>query len=137
MHTMPESVAQVFSTYPPKVKQALLQIRQWIELVASENEPIGELTECLKWGEPSYITLNGNGTTLRFGRVNDSESKFALLVHCQTRLIADFKEVYPHCEYDKNRALLLDSAQPLPEKMIKHFIYLALTYHLKRYTLHP
>ena len=121
MHTMPESV-----------DQALLQIRHWIELVANENAQIGELTECLKWGEPSYITLNGVGTTLRLGTVGDSDSKFALLVHCQTRLIADFKECYPQYEYDKNRALLLDSAQPLPEKMIKHFIYLALTYHLKR-----
>lgn len=131
MQNMPESVVQVFAAYPFKVKQALLQIRQWIEQVASENEKIGELSECLKWGEPSYITLNGIGTTLRLGRVRDSDSKFALLVHCQTRLIADFKEIYPQYEYDKNRALILDSAEPLPEQTIKHFIYLALTYHIK------
>ncbi|KXI27047.1 DUF1801 domain-containing protein [Paraglaciecola hydrolytica] len=132
MHNMPNEVTEVFAAYPLKVKQALLQIRQWIEHVASENLQIGELSECLKWGEPSYITLNGIGTTLRLGRVRDSDSKFALLVHCQTRLVADFKEVYPDCEYDKNRAFLLDSAQPLPEQIIKHFILLALTYHLKR-----
>ncbi|WP_340678242.1 DUF1801 domain-containing protein [Paraglaciecola sp.] len=132
MQNMPDNVAQIFNGYPSTVKHTLLQIRRWIEQVASENEEIGEITECLKWGEPSYITLNGIGTTLRLGCARNSESKFALLVHCQTRLITDFKEVYPQCEYDKNRALLLDSAQPLPEMMIKHFIYLALTYHLKR-----
>lgn len=58
-------------------------------------------------------------------------SKLALLVPCQTRLIADFKELYPQYEYDKNRALHLNVNQALPEKLIKHFIYLALTYYLK------
>lgn len=100
-------------------------------LSTSNNQQIGEINECLKWGEPSYITVKRVGTTLRLGRVRYSASQFALLVHCQTRLIADLKEIYPQYQYDKNRAVIADCNQPLPEKMLKHFIYLALTYHLK------
>ena len=126
---MQDEVALVFDSYSPKVKAALLQIRQWIFEHAQANGQIGELSECLKWNEPSYLTLSTkSGTTLRLAQLN--EASFALLVHCQTRVISEFKILYPQLSYDKNRAVIFKTGDQLPREIIQHFIHLALSYHL-------
>jgi len=126
---MQNDVAQVFDSYSPKVKPALLQVRQWIVEHAQTNAQIGPLTECLKWNEPSYLTLaTKSGTTLRLAQL--SEDSFALLVHCQSRVISEFKILYPQLSYDKNRAIIFSTTDVLPATIIQHFIHLALTYHL-------
>lgn len=132
MHNMPPEVARVFQQYSPAVRDCLLQVRQWIGQIAAQNSQTGGVNDCLKWGEPSYLTIKRAGTTLRLSTVKHSDSKIALLVHCQTRLIADFKEMYPQLEYEKNRAVIFDTNQALAESIIKHFIFLALTYHLNK-----
>lgn len=127
---MSEEVTQVFATYSPRVRDSLLLIRQWIVELAQADEQIGQVKECLKWNEVSYLTVASNsGTTLRLTEIGGEHHDFALLVHCQTRLISEFKTLYPQLNYAKNRAVIFSANQPLPEAMIKHFIVLALTYH--------
>ena len=123
-------IGQVFDKYPPKTKQILLTIRQWIFEVAESSDKIGQIEERLKWGEPSYVSHTPkSGTTLRLSKLKSSESAYGLFVHCQTSLIEEFRVAYPDLKYDKNRGVLFDSHQPIQRDAIKQFIYLALTYH--------
>jgi hypothetical protein len=125
------NVKAVFNSYPESIKEKLLQIRQLIFECAANNEEIGELEETLKWGQPSYLTTQTkSGTSIRLGKKELSE--YAIYVHCQTTLIAEFKEVYPELKFDGNRAIIFDSKKSIPLKIVKHFIYLALTYHYRK-----
>lgn len=126
-----KNIKTVYDAYPPAIRKNLLQIREFIFEIASNNEQIGELDESLKWHQPSYQTKKSkSGTPIRLGYIKLTE--YALYVHCQTTLIAEFKEVYPELKYDGNRAILFDSKNKLPVRKIKVFIYLALTYHHRK-----
>jgi len=126
-----KNIKNIFNAYPLVIRNKLLDIRQLIFNVALENEEIGEINEILKWQQPSYLTLNPkSGTTIRLAFVEPS--KLGIYVHCQTTLIAEFKEVYPEMDYAENRAILFNYEKKLPSKVIKHFIYLALTYHYRK-----
>lgn len=125
------TIQQKFDHFAPLTKKVLLEVREWIFETAENSEKIGQIQECLKWGEPSYLTHSPqSGTTLRLSELNPA--KYGLFVHCQTSLIEDFRVAYPELEYDKNRGILFDSRAPLQADVIKQFIYLALTYHLRK-----
>lgn len=125
------TIQQKFDHFAPLTKKVLLEVREWIFETAENSEKIGQIQECLKWGEPSYLTHSPqSGTTLRLSELNPA--KYGLFVHCQTSLIEDFRVAYPELEYDKNRGILFDSRAPLQADVIKQLIYLALTYHLRK-----
>jgi hypothetical protein len=126
-------IHQVFAKCQPQTKQALLSIRQWIFEIAESSNEIGKIEECLKWSEPSYVTHTPkSGTTLRLSQLKSNPSAYGLFVHCQTRLIEEFRVVYPDFQYDKNRGVIFDSGKPLQTDAIKQFIFLALTYHCRK-----
>lgn len=130
-------IQQTFDNYHPQTKKQLLKIRQWIfEIGESSGESaseIGQVQECLKWGDPSYLTSSPkSGTTLILSQLKSEPSKYGLFVHCQTSLIEDFRVAYPDLPYDKNRGVLFDSQAPIQTDVIKQFIYLALTYHARK-----
>lgn len=126
-----KNIQYKFDTYPIEIRKNLLYIRKLIFDIASESDNIGELEETLKWDQPSYLTSKPkSGTTIRLGFIGLAE--YAIYVHCQTTLIAEFKEVYPELNYEGNRAIILDSRKNLPIKTIKHFLYLALSYHHRK-----
>ena len=126
-------VSQVFNNCPPQIKVSLLTIRQWIYEVADNSDEIGQVEECLKWGEPSYVTDSPkSGTTIRLSKLKSSEHEYGLFVHCQTTLIEEFRVAYPDLRYDKNRGILFDSREPIQTDVIKQFIYLAMTYHTRK-----
>jgi len=128
----PETI-KVFDKCQPKTKQVLLTIRQWIFDIAKNADEIGQIQECLKWGEPSYVTHSPkSGTTLRLSQLKSNPTEFGLFVHCQTTLIDEFRVVYPDLKYDKNRGVIFDSRQPMQIDPIKQFIFLALTYHSRK-----
>ena len=88
-------VKAVFNGFPPAVRKKLMQLRMLISEVADETEGVGELTETLKWGQPSYLTERSkSGSTIRIGREKKTEGDYAIYFKCQTSLVASFKELY-------------------------------------------
>jgi hypothetical protein len=127
------AIAAVFGAYEKDVRAKLLQLRRLIFDTAQETEGVGGLEETLKWGQPSYLTPHSkSGSTIRIDRVKAEPDQVALYFHCQTNLVATFRELYPQeLRYDGNRAIVLDVKGAVPEPALRHCISLALTYHLK------
>lgn len=122
-------VEQVFSTFPSELRAGLLHLRALIFDVAARTEGIGRLEETLKWGQPAYLTSETkSGTTIRLGC--PKQGGFAIYVHCQTSIVADFKALFPNeFAYEGNRALHFASSDDLPVDKLGLFIKSALTYH--------
>lgn len=127
-------VAAVFETYPKKVRTRLMFLRTLIFNIAHKTAGVGELEETLKWGQPSYLTSqSGSGTTIRLDQLAALKGKYEICVHCQTTLVGPFRKEYgDEFTYDANRGLVLDAEDDIPVEELSHFIYLALTYHLRK-----
>ncbi|RYY76541.1 MAG: DUF1801 domain-containing protein [Gammaproteobacteria bacterium] len=122
------AVAEVFESYPPAVRKKLLYFRTLIYEVAAKNTKIGELEECLKWGEPAYIAKSGS--TVRINWKPSSPEQLFIYFNCKTRLVETFKEIYGNsfC-YQSNRALVFNVRDKIPLAALKHCILLSLNYH--------
>lgn len=130
-HTKP--AAALFDAYPAPVRARLLALRRLIFETAKATKGVGALEETLKWGQPSYLTLEtGSGSTVRIDQVKPAADRVAVYFHCQTNLVETFRELYPELSYSGNRAILLDVAGKLPEVALRHCVALALTYHLNK-----
>lgn len=126
----PAAVAALFASYPKPLRTRLEALRRLILDTARTTTGVGALEETLKWGQPSYLTAEtGSGSTIRIDRVKSEPGRYALYVHCQTDLIATFRELYPELTYGGNRCILLDCSAAPPEEALRHCIALALTYH--------
>lgn len=132
--SIPGDIAAAFAVFPERVSARLLEVRGLIFETAARNEGVGPLTETLKWGEPAYLTeATGSGSTVRLGWFRSSERECAVLFNCRTTLVDEFRERFPDIfAFEKNRALLLDSRQPLPEAPLSACLSMALTYHRRR-----
>ncbi len=130
---LPREVSRAFDAFPSPIRRRLLEVRKLIFATAKAHDDVGPLTETLKWGEPAYLTEeSGSGSTIRLGRVKDSERP-AILFNCKTTLVDTFRERFPdQFEYRQTRALLLDFAGALPKQELTVCLSLALTYHLDR-----
>jgi hypothetical protein len=64
--------------------------------------------------------------------VKTEAGRYAAYFHCQTDLVQTFRELYPKLRYERNRAILLDAGEKLPEAELRHCVGLALTYHLRK-----
>jgi hypothetical protein len=115
------------------MSKRLLQVRDLIFATAAAHDDVGEITETLKWGEPAYLTdETGSGSTIRLGRLKDSEHA-AILFNCKTTLVDTFRDRFPdQFEYRQTRALLLPVAGKLPKRELSVCLSLALKYHLDR-----
>jgi len=128
-----KDIDNIFNNFSKNICKKMLFIRELIFQIAEEHDIIGEIEETLKWGNPSYLTNRPrSGTTIRLSDIPVLENKYAISVHCQTSLVYEFKEVFPSLEYDGNRSIILDVNKTFPTEAIKHFIYLALTYHYRK-----
>ena len=126
---MTPEVEAVFASYPAGVRKKLLALRRLILKTAAALPGEAELTESLKWGQPSYHRKGG--TAVRIAHDPSRERGFALYVHCQTNLNATFRRRHgAGLEYSGNRALLFDAQQALPEAALADCIQRALTYHV-------
>jgi hypothetical protein len=130
---LPREVNRAFDALPAPIGKRLLQVRDLIFAIAAAHDNIGRLTETLKWGEPAYLTdETGSGSTIRLGRLKDSEHA-AILFNCKTTLIDTFRERFPdQFEYRQTRAMLLSVVGKLPKQELSICLSLALTYHLDR-----
>jgi hypothetical protein len=131
---MPADVDSAFAAFPARVRARLLEIRSLIFETAARIEDVGPLTETLKWGEPAYLTeATGSGSTVRLGWFRSPERNCAVLFNCRTTLIDDFRNQFPDVfTYEKNRAILIDAREPLPETPLSTCLVMALTYHRRR-----
>ena len=128
------AVDAVFNAYPKPLRTRLLRLRRLIFKTAKATEGVGALQETLKWGQPSYLTPETkSGSTIRIDRVKSAANQYAIYFHCQTDLVATFRELYPteFC-YGGNRCIVFDAAEELPEAPLRHCVALALTYHLNK-----
>lgn len=123
-------VAAAFETFPEERRAHLLKLRQLIFETAAQTPGVGPLDECLKWGQPAYLTQESkSGTTLRLGL--NKAGAASLFVHCQTSLISEFRAQFPESfGYDGTRAIHLDQGEEVDFEALRLFISRALTYHL-------
>lgn len=128
------TVRAAIGAHPKAVRDTLIALRKLILETAAETEGVGALVETLKWGEPAYLPKTpGVGTTVRINALKGSPNKVAVFFHCQTNLVASFRERYPDLfKFEGNRAIVLPVAKALPAKALKHCIAMALTYHLRK-----
>ena len=121
---MNKDVENIFNNYPEFIKSKLIKLRELIYIVAQEQN-LGAVEESLKWGEPSYNTINGSPIRIGF-----KGALCYLFFHCQSKLVSTFRELYSHnLTFEGDRAIVLNSEKPLPEYPLKACIKLALTYH--------
>ena len=127
-------VKSAFAAFPKRRREDLLRLRELVFLTASQNMKIDGITETLKWGQPSYLPVRPKtGTTIRLGLPKNDPDHFGLYVHCQTSLIAEFRELFgAKLAFEGNRAVLLKHGSVFPADELAHCISLALTYHLDK-----
>jgi len=114
---------------PTLHRRCVRQMRKNITQVTQRLPLCGQVTESLKWGHLSFATEKPkSGTPVRVSMHRDEPDTCVLSVHCQSRLIAQFREMYPQLRYDKNRSLLV-SSDALASAPVLHFLEMALMYH--------
>ena len=129
-----EEVAEVFKSYPIKVREKLMFLRQLIFETAAETQGVGELEETLKWGEPSYLTpKTRSGSTVRIDWKKSNQGQYAIYFKCTTNLVETFNEKFPtEFKYGGNRSIIFNEDDEIPVKELSYCISLALTYHLNK-----
>lgn len=129
VYSKPE-VNAVFAKYPAGISEKMQHLRKLVIRVAEESD-LESLEECLKWGEPSYISKKGS--TIRMDWKPKYPNQYALYFQCSSRLVATFKLVFGDLfKYEGNRALVFSLDENLPELELKHCINTALFYHQRK-----
>ncbi|HCH5323623.1 DUF1801 domain-containing protein [Vibrio parahaemolyticus] len=127
---MDKVVKDRFDEYPDNARVRLEELRNIVFQVASELE-LGKVDETLKWGEPSYSVKTGS--PLRMDWKLKSPNSYYVFFNCQTKLVDTFRELYgDELVFQGNRAIVLSLSKPLPERIIKSCLELALTYHERK-----
>ena len=128
------AVAQAFGAYLPAQREKLLLLRALILQTAGQTTGVGHIDEVLRWQQPSYLTAEtGSGSTIRIDAIRGQPTKYAAYFNCNTTLVDDFKQLYPQAfKFEGNRAIIFDTAGPVPEAELRHCISLALTYHQRK-----
>lgn len=119
---------------PPAPRRRLLAVRRLIFETAAASDGVGPLAETLKWGEPAYLTeATGSGSTVRLGWKPSRPDRCAVLFHCRTTLVDDFRALFPDAlAFEGNRAIVLSPTGRLPARELAACIAIALTYHRRR-----
>ncbi len=120
------SVKQKFETYPDHISILLGKIRDLI-LIVAKQDGISDLTETVKWGEPSYVSKIGSA--IRFDWKAKHPDQYCVYFNCKTSLVETFKEVYGDIfTYEGNRAIVFKIDQAIPLKELAHCLSLSLRY---------
>ena len=121
-------------TFPAQVRPKLTALRRLILDTAKKTKGVGAIEEQLKWGQPSFATSQTrSGSPIRIDSVKSDPKRYAMYFHCQTNLVASFRQLYPkEFTYEGNRAIVFDVDKSVPETALRHCIALALTYHARK-----
>ncbi len=129
MTSIPSDVEATFATYPDRIRDKLLSIRDMI-MSAAKDTNVGALTETLKWGQPAYLTAPKTGSTIRLGWSSKHPDRASVFFICHTHLVDRFREIYPDSfNYVDNRELFFHETDTIPETELGHCLAMALTYH--------
>lgn len=122
-------LAKAFAAFPVETRAGLLKLRALILRCAAEVPEAQPLQETLKWGQPAYLAPRGS--TLRLGCPR--QGGFALYVHCQSRLIPDYLDLFDGLDrIEGTRAILFRSVDEIDPGRHGWLIRRALTYPLRR-----
>ncbi|MGR3793651.1 DUF1801 domain-containing protein [Vannielia sp. SX4] len=127
-----EDVAAVYEGFPEALREALLSLRALVFEVAEATPGVGALEECLKWGQPAYVTAETKaGSPLRLAV--SKQGSLGVFVHCATRIIPDFRALFPEgFRFDGNRGVLFEAGEALPTDALRMLMASALTYHARK-----
>lgn len=126
-----EEVSSYYFNLTPVMFDLFMEIRTWIYELSEAEERIGFIEECLKWGEPSFLTpKTKSGSTIRIGKVNDLE--FALYFNCKTTIAKEIEMEFPELNCDGKRALYLPVSKKLPKTKLIVCLKKALLYHKRK-----
>lgn len=128
-------IKNLFSSYPEKARRDLENLRSLIHEVANKTAGVGEIKECLKWGELSFVTSETkSGSTIRIDWKKKDPERVHLYFNCQTKLISIYKELYPdEFDYGGNRSISFKLGDRVPKRKLSNCIEIALTYNLNNY----
>lgn len=128
------AVQATFNNYPPAMRRRLQHLRELIFQTAAANKSVGEIEECLKWGEPAYVTTQSkSGSTIRLGWKVKRPDQYAMYFHCQTTLIETFRQLFADdFKFEGNRAIVFQKNDEVPKDALSFCINVALTYHLRK-----
>lgn len=120
------SVQSTFDSYPAAARKRLSQIRNLIYEIAQDLDT--HVEETLKWGEPAYLPKGGS--TVRLAWKASNPNVCTIFVHCQTRLVETYREIYPDAfDYEGKRAVHIPLQGKLEKGPLRHCLTLAMTYH--------
>ncbi len=120
--------AEKFATYPPHILPKIEQLRQLILDTAADIPGLDSLEETLKWGEPSYLAKMGS--TIRIDWKAKTPGQYGIYFKCTSKLVSTFREVFgDRFNYEKNRAIIFQLEDEIPEAELTNCIRCALTYH--------
>lgn len=123
---MESSLEEKFDSYPPGARSQLLKIRSLIFEVAAE-EGVGEITETLKWGEPSYSSKQGS--PIRIAWKAKRPDRVCIYFNCKTVLVETFRELHADTfEFSGNREITFSLTNAMPVTALKQCISQALRY---------
>ena len=123
---MDANVKLKFDSYPIDVAIQLNSVRELI-FITAKQVGIDNLTETLKWGEPSYVSKIGS--TIRFDWKPKSPQQFCIYFNCKTTLIETFKELFGNTfTYEGNRAIVFKLGSVIPVKELTQCLSLSLRY---------
>ncbi len=124
---MNRAVNEKFDVFPELARHQLLAIRNSIfDIPGTEHIP--EITETLKWGEPSY--LSKYGSTVRLSWKSKYPDHVSVFFNCKTSLVETFRELYrDDFIFIENRELRFLIAEPIPMAQLMSCITMSLRYH--------
>lgn len=126
--TSKPEVEAVFANYPDFVRDKMQNLRALVIETAEETAEISILEECLKWGEPSFVTKFGS--TLRIDWKAKTPNQYAMYFQCSSRLVDTFRLVFDRqFQYEGQRAIIFQLDQKIPIDELKACIKAALIYH--------
>lgn len=115
---------QAFDRFEGADRDGALALR---DLILDEARSLGitNVNECLRWGQPSYISPIG--TALRIGA--PKTGGFALHTHCQTSVIPEFEEQFgAEFTIEGSRAVHFQSESEIHPDKLRLMIAHALQY---------
>ncbi|GAB1380887.1 DUF1801 domain-containing protein [Pararhodobacter aggregans] len=126
---MTDPVAAAIDAAPEMARAGLRALRALIHRVALAEGVT--LEEGLRWGQPAFLAAKG--ASLRIGtpsKAMKDQADFALYVHCQTPLIAEFLSgPGAGMRVEGSRAVLFRQGDELDEAALAFLIRRALTWH--------